>query len=192
MQGQQDQQTDKLNYRAGFNVFTLLVNGHATCVAVFLRCGMGVEYPGMDGVVAAALILLCAAGTGDQLLIDFFWLWLVALICQRAYTAKLVRQGWIEHSRYTGWPWAAMTCKWVKSEKKAKDMAEPLLCFGFGAALIPLSAVLGEFVMAGCASLLIQRTMQNQVNIVRLRRMRDAEIEQRQLADRFRGLSDDY
>jgi hypothetical protein len=181
----QGQASDPFNLRTGANVMNLLVETHAAGVTPFLRSGMGVNYPGVFGLLALVMILLYAAATHDPLVITFFWFWLGAIILRRAEAVQLARRGRIVHSRYNGWPWFSIKLRFVKTESAAK-VADAVVCLVVGALLFQWSKAVGQFVMFGCVSLGMQRAIQGQVNSMRLRQMRDAAIEQRHLADSFR------
>jgi hypothetical protein len=187
----QEQGRDASSMNSGLNLLRLLVDGHAACVAPFMRSGMGANYPGVDGLVGLVMILLYAAQMRDRFMVWYFWIWLAAIAYRRIETVRLIRRGWAEHSRYTGTP-LALKLPFVKNEMTAKNAIEPAICFLIGVCLLPISEALGAFVMLGYLSLGIQRGLQSQVNRMRLRQMRDAAIEQRQLAERFRGERDDF
>ena len=187
----QEQRQDASSMKSGINLLQLLVDGHAACVAPFLRNGMGSNYPGVDGLVALVMILVYAAETRDRFMMWYFWIWLLTIACQRIETFRLIRRGWAEHSRYTGRP-LLLKLPFVKNEMTAKNMIEPAFCFLVGLCLLPISQTLGAFVMLGYLSLGIQRGLQSQVNRMRVRQMRDAAIEQRQLAEWFRSERDDF
>jgi hypothetical protein len=187
----QGQGSDPFNMRTGANVLHLVVETHAAAVTPFLRRGMGVNYPGVFGLLALVLILLYAAATHDPFVITFFWFWLGAIIVRRAEAVQLARRGRVEHSRYNGWPWFSIKLPFVKTESAAK-VADAIVCLVVGAELYQWSEALGRLVMFGCVSLGIQRAIQGQVNSMRLRQMRDAAIEQRQLAEWYRGQRNDF
>jgi hypothetical protein len=185
-------QADHFNMRGGAIILNLLVGGLATTVTPFMRYGFGVEAFGLNALAAFVMILLYAGETRDPAMIYFFYAWLLAVIAQRLETWRLVRKGWVEHSRYAGYPWLAMKLPFIKKPVTAKNCVEPVLCLLVGALLCPLSEALGVFIMLGLPSLLIQRAIESQVNINRLRRMRDAAIEQRYLSDLYQGRRDDF
>jgi len=187
----QGQGRDPFNMRAGTNLLHFLVEGHAATIAPFLRSGMGINYPGAFGLVGLVMILLYAAATNDPLVITYFWFWLGAIIVRRAEAVQLARRGRVEHSRYTGRPWFSMRLPFVKTESAAK-YADAMVCLVVGLELCQWSDALGHFVMFGCLSLGMQRAIQGQVNSMRVRQMRDAAIEQRQLSQWFRGERNDF
>ena len=57
---------------------------------------------------------------------------------------------------------------------------------------MPLDEAVGVFVAAGCFSLAMVEGIGREVNRMRVQRMRDAQIENQMLAERFRGQRHDY
>jgi hypothetical protein len=181
-----------LDGRTGLTILKLGIDGLVTCLTPFLRRGFGTEAFGANAVVALVIILLYAAQTHDPVMIWFLWAWVAAVIVQRVETFQLVRKGRIEHSRYAGYPVLALKMPFVKNEVVAKNCVEPLVCVVFGIVLCTVSESMGRFVMFGFVSLLVQRGMESRVNMNRVRRLRDAEIEQRYVSDLFHGRRDDF
>src|ERR1700733_495050 len=89
----QGQGRDPFNLRTGVNVLHLVVETHAAGFIPFLRRGMGVNYPGVFGLLALVMILLYAAATHDPLMITYFWFWLGAIIVRRGGGGPLARRG---------------------------------------------------------------------------------------------------
>jgi hypothetical protein len=141
----------------------LVANAHATCVTVFTRSHFGVEALGVPGVAALVLMLAYGCLRAPEMFV-YLGCWLVALIIQRIGTFRLVRQGWRAHSRYAGYPALAMRLPWV-TERVAVTLIEPLL---------------------------FRQGIEQEITRKRVQKMRDAEIEQRYIADRFREQVDDY
>lgn len=187
----QGQRGDGWNMQAGVNLLHWLFNGQAACIAPFLRQGMGVNYPGADGLVGLVMILAYGSVTGDRWMLTYFWGWLIAIILRRIESFRLQRRGEVLHSRYTGTP-LVLKFRFIKRETTAKNIVEPMLCVVIGALLCPVSEALGQFVMLGAISLMGQRAIESQVNINRVRKMRDLEIEQRMLGEWFRGQRKDF
>lgn len=129
-------------------------------------------------------MVLMLAGTGEAGFY-YFMTWLFFMCANRALSQKNERLGVAIHSRYAGDPWLA---RWVcKSDDFAKRYVEPLICFGVGVGLMPVSEILGAFVMSGMVSLGVVQAIEWQLTRVRVMQMRDAEIEQRYHADLYRG-----
>ena len=97
----------------------------------------------------------------------------------------------MQHSRYTGFPSLAIKIPGFRSEKQAKA-AECLLCLFVGVLLMPIDEGIGAFVAAGTFSLGFVEGVSREINRQRVQRMRDAQIEHQQLAERFRGERDDF
>jgi hypothetical protein len=174
---------DPINARNGMNLLVLLANAHATTLTVFMRQGFGSEALGISGICAALMILLYAGFSNSPEMITYLWVWVAAVAYQRIYGIKQRQKGQVVHSRYAGWPQAAM--RFTKSEKIAREVVEPLICVAAGAAMYTWSEPVGRFILAGPVSLLITRVIEMQITKNRLSAMQDAAIEQRYLADLF-------
>jgi hypothetical protein len=167
-------------------VLLLIANAHATCFTVFFRSNFGVEALGFPGLTAFLMMVVYGTLRAPEMFI-YLGAWFIALLAQRMRTLRMVRQGCRVHSRYTGYPALAMKLPGV-TERTAVVLVEPLLCLLVGAFLYcTVSQALGGFVMFGVASLLFRYGIEQQITRKRVQTMRDAEIEQRYLAERFRG-----
>ncbi len=179
------QGNDPVNMKNGINLLALAANGYATTVTVFLRRGFGAEALGLNGIVAAVIILGYAGFTHSPEVITFFWVWLGFVAYQRMYGFSLRRQGRVLHSRYAGWPEVGM--RFAKSEKAARQVVESIVCVVAGAALWLFSEPLGQFIMLAPIGLFVSQGIEAQVINKRLTALRDCEIEQRHLSDLFNG-----
>src|ERR1700677_2579659 len=97
-------QNDPINARNGMNLLVLLANAHATTLTVFIRQGFGSEALGINGIIAAVMLLLYAGFSNSPEMITFFWVWLAAVGYQRIYGIKQRQKGQVVHSRYAGSP----------------------------------------------------------------------------------------
>ncbi|OWK40996.1 hypothetical protein [Fimbriiglobus ruber] len=172
------------------NLVYFVADVHAACLLPFLRTGFGVEAFRWNGVLALVLLLTLAGSVPGMGW--YFAAWVTAVVLQRARTMRLVYRGAVIHSRYMGYPWAAMRVPLVKRESTATGLIEPQLCFLIGVLLCPLSVDLGTFVMAGFLTLIVRNGFEREIDRQRLQRMRDAAIEQRWYADRLRGRGTDF
>jgi hypothetical protein len=168
----------------------LLINAHTTSITVFTRHSFGTEALGFSGLCALGLLILVGGFSRSPDMLNYLVIWLVVLVAQRITTFRRVNQGWIEHSRYTGVPWLGF--KFTRSELCAKGLVEPIICLIVGTLLMPVSETVGTFVMLGFFSLMIETAMQRQRSRVRLMAMRDAHIEQKALAEAFRGQREEF
>jgi hypothetical protein len=181
------QEPEKFGMRESMNLSYVLASTHALCITPFLRTGFGMEAFGLPAIFACGLMLLCALGSPDMF--GYFVAWIVAVAIQRARSFKADRQGDVVHSRYRGWPVLAMRVPWVRSEPTAKLVVEPLICLTTSVAVTPLSPAIGSFVLWGCFSLLFTAGVNRQLRLARVRRMRDAQLEQEQLVRDFKRTS---
>jgi hypothetical protein len=186
----QDQQEQKFGMRETFNLFYATAKIHAMCFWPIIRRDFGTEALGVPALCAMVLMAMVGAFARKPEMFAYLGFWLMMLICQRARTFRQVRQGVVRHSRYEGSPWLALCFPGVRTEGKAKRL-EPMLCLLAGAALCQVSESLGVFVMAGFFSLAIVFNIDRELDRKRLTAMRDAEIEQKWLAARFRGQVDE-
>jgi hypothetical protein len=185
----QNQQEQKMGMRESFNLCYLILNSLATCVTVFTRSRFGCEALGANGVGALVIILGYGAfGHVPEMFTGFLPVWLVFLICRRAQTFNLLRQGWQIHSYYS-YPWLGML--FARKESAAKGV-EWFVCLVTGAALaLYVSEPVGEFVAVASFAMLFVESIHTSVQRRRLQSMVDAELEQRSLSDLYRGRRDD-
>jgi len=122
---------------------------------------------------------------------DFFVAWLVFVILQRLRTAKIVASGVVMHSKYPGDLMVMKIFPRLRKVSNAKAL-EAMLCIFGGLALTQVSQKLGGFVALGGLAMAILAAIDMQAMNNRKEAMRDAELEQRFLADLHRGRRDDY
>ncbi len=186
-QQQQQKGGDRPSMGDSFNALFIVSNLHALCVTVFLRRDFGREGIGLMGLGAAVLIL----GYGSMMhcypMWYFFLAWVVAVVAQRIKQFQNWRNGVTVHSRYGGYPWLAFKLfPRLKSEANAHGV-EAFLCLAAGGLLTYVSPPLGWFVMASFASIMFSQAVRVEFDRKRLQAMKDAEIEQRYLAERYKS-----
>lgn len=187
MYPQQQQGNDRPSMNDSFNMLTFLVSAHSLCFAVFLRKDFGKEGIGFYGLGAALMILVYGSLTNCYPMFVFFVAWILAVIAQRLIQFSNWRRGVILHSRYNGYPWLAWKLfPRIKSEGNAKA-AEAFLCLAIGGLLTNVSPPLGVFVMSGFLSIMLCEGIKVEFTRKRLQAMRDAEIEQRNLAEQYKS-----
>jgi hypothetical protein len=186
-----NQQDQNFGMKDSFNLFYAAAKVHAYCFFPFIRRDFGSDALGLPAFLAMLLMLMVGGLGRVPDMFTYLCFWFGALIIQRTKTAELVRRGVIRHSRYEGDPWLAFCIPFVHKTSIAKGLIEPVLCLAAGAALETVSHELGVFVMAGAVSLAVVEGIHRELNRKRLTAMRDAEIEQRWLAARYRGEIDD-
>lgn len=187
----QNQQENQWGMRQSFNLLYALCKIHAYCFWPFMRRDFGTDGLGLPALCAMGMILLTGGLGRIPEMFPFLGLWLLALVCQRARTFWLVQQSAVWHSRYEGYPWLALCFLRGGKEPMAKRLIEPMLCLVAGFVLYPFSPEFGRFVMAGWLSMGLLAVINREIDRKRLAAMRDAEIEQKWLAGRYRGQVDD-
>ena len=178
-----EQKCDRLGMLYG------LCNVHCTTFTVFLHYGFGSEALGFPGMFALILIFFSMAG--DPLMLYWLAAFLVALVIQRIITFTLSRRGYELHSMDSGRPLLMKLLPFTITTTHA-IVLEAFLCFIVGALMLSVSPFIGKFLIVGCFSLIIRRTIEESVFNRRLQRMRDQEMEARWAADRFRGRGNGY
>jgi hypothetical protein len=182
---QNNQKPKDFGFRDSAFFLTLLASTHAVCLTPLLRRGFGVEAFRPRAVLALVMMLLFAGAQNSGEMYCFLCLWLIAVLGRQAAARRAERRGDYVHSQYQGT--SCMVGRFGITDSAAKNVIEPLLCLFAGFCLCPVSEALGGFVMLGFVSLALQRGLEVQLWTNRARRMRDAAIQQRYLADLYRG-----
>ena len=177
MNGQE--QGKRMGPAESFNLLYLLADSHATALTPFIRRGFGINANSWNGVGAMILLLLWwAADEHDELMAAYFVGWIFALLWQKAYTLRRLKQGERIHSRYGGDPWLALKIPFVRKDSTARAI-EPMLCGAIGLALCPVSQALGALWLFGFLSLSVREVIDRLLVQARVQAMDDAEIEGR-------------
>jgi hypothetical protein len=187
---------DPLQVRESVNNLYLIAKvGECVLTPVIRGGGFGLEYPGAFGLGAMVLILVWAGftpGPDRDLVFAYLLFWFGMLLVQRQRALSFAKQGRYEHSHYSGFPVLMLKLlPGLKTELKAKN-AEPLLCLAAGFLAYLAAPGLGGLVMFAAMSLFVTRSFEAAAAYRRVQQMRDAEIEMRQLAMRYRGQWDEY
>lgn len=174
-----------LSRKDSFNIVYALANGHAMCFLPFFRRNFGREALGWPGLIAFAIMLVVGSFGRIPDMWPFLVLWIGVMLLQRASTMREMQRGIVRHSRYEG----DVDTKWIKSRTTVKQVLEPLACVLAGLCIEAAGFThgLAVFVGSGAFSLALVAMIDRQLDEKRLQAMRDAEIEQRYLAARFRG-----
>ena len=187
----QNQQNQEFGMKDSFNVFYAVCRVHTFCFLPFIRRDFGTDALGFPAACALLLMLMVGGLGRIPEMFPYLLFWLFVMMWQRGRTSRLVRRGVVWHSRYEGDPWLALSIPFVRKASTAKRLIEPVLCLLVGAALHDVSHGLGVFVMAGFFSLAAVDGIHREIDRKQLAAMRDAEIEQKWLAARYRGQVDD-
>lgn len=170
----------------GLGLIYFTANVLATIVAVFLRRGFGKDALGWNSLIAFFVLFFLAGAANDMV---FFYL-LVAFtfgqITRRLETFRIYRNGHVLHSQYAGFPYWAMKVPFVKSQKLARELVEPVICFVIGLLLCPFSERVGAFIALCGIGLIVRHCIEVEVDRKRVQRMHDARIEHEWYADQMR------
>ena len=183
---QHQQQQGGSDMKGAFNALYNLAYGHAIVMIVFLRSNLGREAIGFHGIVGLAFILLWGGMTNSYAMFIFLCAYLLALLSQRMKTFANERKGIITHSRYQG---DSVVAKRLFPRMSDLNLCgiDAFLCLVSGAALTVIDKPLGLFVMAGFISILLCENINRELYRKRMQAMRDAEIEQRFLAETYKS-----
>jgi len=183
----QQQRDDRNDMKGGFNFAYFVLHGFATSVTPFTRTHFGREAFGVSSLMALLLIIGFGSFGNSPAMWVYLLLWLLAVMRQRVTQMQDRKKGLIVHSRYQGYPWLGFKLfPRIKDEGNAKG-AEAFLVMSVGALLgYCLDPVLGVFLALGGIGSLFIEAFAVEVMKKRLQDMRDAEIEQMDLAERFR------
>ncbi len=181
--GQNRQAQEGVSMKDTFHVLNLTCNALAACVVPFLRTGFGKNYPGLAALLGLIAMFLYAAFCRVPEMFTYIGVWLVVLILQRMRTFRDARRGIVVHSRYWG---DSLFARWFRRDATARNLELPL-CLLAGAVLCDWSPGVGEFVMVAGVANTVATSIVRAAEQKRLEAMRDAEIEQRTLAARYRN-----
>jgi len=165
----------------------LAFNVYRMCTLPILRCRFGPDGMGMAAFFALFLMLTVAAATVDKVMYCYIAVWMGFVIYRRIETVRMRLRGHVTHSRYRGFPWAAMCIPFVHKESTARGIIEPEICMVTGELLTYLSPNLGLFVLFSFIPLLLTEAIDQGIVEKRTQNMLDGEIEGRFYADRMKG-----
>jgi len=168
------------------NLTYVALKAFATCFTVFTRHSFGTEALGLSGVLACAGIFIYANVQRSPEMFFYFWVWLLALIMQRARSLRASRHGHRLHSQNRGYPWLGYLLPGVKSYWAAA-FVECCAVMACAAVAAPFSKAMAGFFFWGSIAMLFLGRLEHHAITMELRRMRDAEIEMQTRADLYRS-----
>jgi hypothetical protein len=172
--------------RGVINLLYLVVSGHATCVTPFVRRNFGSEALGRNGAIALIiLVVYMVAYPTHRALVNLGGLWFLMVILQRLKTGRLLRKGFVVHSRFDGEPFLGFIVPFVTRYQTA-SFIEFLALLIFGIWIASIDAALSRLVVVSAVCLVIKMTIEEEIVRKRLRAMRNAEVEQRSIVERYR------
>lgn len=172
---------DVVTMRSSFNLLYVLALIHMRMVTPFLRTKTGSRARGLLSVIAGVFMFYLAHGLYDQMLLNYFWAWLIAVLVQGWTSNKRA------HSRYDGVPKVAfLLCPFNKDEGVAKFVIEPVICLGAGYFLLQYSDALGKLVMSSAFSMMFVFRLYQHTQDKRERDIIDARLEAESLTNGVR------
>lgn len=177
---------DRLTMGGTFNGLTTFAHALSLAFLPFLRTDFGKEGIGKAGMLTGLIILGWGSVTNCPEMFGFFALWVVALACQRARQFRNWKNRVPIHSRYTGDPWVSRRLFPKLSHANARA-ADGFLCLVVGGVVVQFNPPLGWFIVTGFVAILLVEGVMVEATRRKLQAMRDAEIEQEYLADRYQN-----
>lgn len=185
-QQQQQQGFNRPSMGESFNALYFAASCVALCFTPFLRRDFGRNAIGLAGLGAGFLILFWGSYSHTIALWYYFIFWFLALISQRIRTYRNTLKGVMPHSHYAGDSWLAYRLfPRIKSEANARAV-EAFVLLGAGGLVAMANKPFGWFLMAGFPAILFLEAIRVEFTRSQLQAMRDAEIAQRELAERYR------
>jgi hypothetical protein len=176
--------------KAVAGIIAFLAKSLSVSVEVFLHSGFGVRY--FDGAAAAVFLIAFifpVFGNGDdpETMLWFLAAYWASLIWHRLAAAWRRRRDGFQHSHYSGYPrLMRLPVFRMMKESVFKTIVEPPLVFFGGVFLMPLSETLGTYCVIASFGMVVNAAFRNAFQRVRMLDMRDAYIEQKYIAERFR------
>lgn len=173
-------------------ILLLVAQSLASPVEVFLRTRFGRRYfgvPAAIGLFAVPMWMLFWPREDPTPILAFWLLYLVMQIRARVESIVLAAKSEPCHTRYNGYPRLARFFKRT-DERKIKAGAEPMLVIITGICMLAVSKPLGSYLITAGVCLSLVASVIESVERNRALSMRDAWIEQEQMAARFRELQD--
>jgi hypothetical protein len=191
MMQQEQGQNGPERFKAAAYWLTFICRALAFSLEVFLHksSSFGRRYVGMQALVATLIIFFFPVLMPEhdpRPLHGFLLLFLAMCLLVRVSTFVRRCGGDQVHSFYNGEPRLSFLTRWT-SELTVKRGLQPLLVFVGGALTLSISQPLGAYLMLAAFGLGASVSLSAGFDETRAMDMRDSFIEQRQLAERFRG-----
>lgn len=162
----------------------------AVSVQPLLRTRLGERYLGIEAGLVLLLIPLYSVfwkGADTTWLYAYLGVFVIACIGAKSDARRRARRGDHEHSFYGGdsllgrvWPFRR--CR----EATLKGTVEPLVIASAGCAVMSANAPLGSYLLWSAVAMRMTQKLAEGYQRARMLDLRDAYLEQRQVANRFR------
>jgi hypothetical protein len=163
-----------------------------TSIAVFLRRGFGRRYFGLQALAVIPLLLIWATlwpESDSTPLLVFLGAYVMGCVVAQAESFRRQRQGEVQHSFYSGAPcvmhWPILRRGF--SERAAKGVIEPVMVLIASWFVAQVDEPLGTYLMVAAVGTMLSIGLGRAAEERRLMDMRDAHIEQQNVAERFRN-----
>lgn len=190
---QQQQQGDGQSFERSVNRGMLICHALAVSVEVFLHrpSTFGERYMGMQVPVAMLILFFFPIfwrGHDPAPLLWFLAAFVVMCAAVRARAVKRRLRGEAQpHSYYSGEPRMLRLARRTP-ETKVKSMLEPLFVWGASLCVMPVSEPLGTYLLIAGVGLLITVNASVRQERTRSLDLNDALIDQRRIAEQWRGM----
>ena len=181
-----NQQGFNPSVKESFNIAYGLMSVIAMSFIPFFRYGQGREGFGIRALLALILMLsIGSLGYAPEMFV-FAAIWLLFVAFRRLQTLRLLKKGYVIHSR----SWGMTTCR-VRLPGMTKEQTghslEVICCVAAALWLGQTYPVLGCFLVAGAVSLVFVGAVHEEADRRKIQAMADSRLEQQWLADRVRG-----
>lgn len=165
--------------------FRLIAGSLGAMVLPFLRRRIGGKFIILRGIVGCVIFLLYGLAVSPQDTTVYSigcMVWIVMALLSTTPPDGLLH-GKHVHSQYTGWP---RLCDWFSvSETTAKAALEPMVIGIAGVLVMVLNEPLGVFIMLSGVGGFLDFAIIQDLQLKRLRQMRDSEIESESIWDSY-------
>ena len=182
---QQTQQPNAIErFHSSVNVMMLFAQSFAVPIEVLLHRKFGARYLSMKALIAVGLMIVFPVflpHSDPRPLLWFIGVYLLMCLRARIETRWRERRGFVEHSRYSGFP---RVCehrpRW--SEVTVKRIGEPFAAMLTGAIIAGLyNGPLGMFIVCGGFCMMVVATATVEADRARRLDLQDAVIDSEQL-----------
>jgi hypothetical protein len=184
---QKPQQNEGPTLRGSFNIGRLALSAHERCVTPPIRDQVGTEANTLAGPIALVGMAVYGAYVNDRCVLLYIGFWLVALLSQRIDSIVCRRRGILLHSRYAGRPFVALLlAPFIKDERMAKLLVEPLFCLASAWMLAAWSPAVAALVGSAAFSIVMVELLDGHMQKQREQAVIDSRLEMQELANGVR------
>lgn len=180
----QPQSNDGPTLRGSFHLGRLFLSAHERCVTPPIRDQIGTEANTLAAPIALLGMVIYGAYLNDGCVFLYIGFWFVALLSQRMDSIVCRRRGVLLHSRYAGRPYAAMLLvPFIKDERTAKLLIEPLLCLASAWMLADWSPAVATLIGSAAFSIVMIELLDGHLRKQQEQALIDSRLEMQDLAN---------